>query len=81
MWLASVTAILAKSDPCWHRPYPAVCLLPVRAAYHHGETSLATTIVSLAQDFVGSNNVNYLVPQGGWGAWAGRVPRSQAGVE
>ena len=34
------------------------------AAYHHGEASLSSTIVGLAQDFVGSNNINYLVPQG-----------------
>ena len=34
------------------------------AAYHHGETSLQTTIVGLAQKFVGSNNLNLLVPQG-----------------
>lgn len=34
------------------------------AAYHHGEASLSGTIVGLAQDFVGSNNINYLVPQG-----------------
>lgn len=39
------------------------------AAYHHGEASLSGTIVGLAQDFVGSNNINYLVPQGEWG-WA-----------
>lgn len=42
---------------------PASCLAP--AAYHHGEASLSATIVGLAQDFVGSNNINYLVPQGG----------------
>ena len=34
------------------------------AAYHHGEQSLQTTIVGLAQKFVGSNNLNLLVPQG-----------------
>lgn len=37
------------------------------SAYHHGETSLATTIVNLAQDFVGSNNINLLQPSGQFG--------------
>ena len=37
------------------------------AAYHHGEQSLASTIVGLAQDYVGSNNVNVLVPSGQFG--------------
>ncbi|KAK9790352.1 hypothetical protein WJX73_001002 [Symbiochloris irregularis] len=37
------------------------------AAYHHGEQSLQTTIVGLAQKFVGSNNLNLLVPQGQFG--------------
>ncbi|CAD7969848.1 unnamed protein product [Amoebophrya sp. A25] len=37
------------------------------AAYHHGEVSLQTTIVNMAQDFVGSNNVNLLVPSGQFG--------------
>ena len=37
------------------------------SAYHHGETSLQGTIVGLAQDFVGSNNVNLLVPSGQFG--------------
>ncbi|KAJ3510178.1 hypothetical protein NLJ89_g4828 [Agrocybe chaxingu] len=37
------------------------------AAYHHGEQSLATTIINLAQDFVGSNNVNLLKPSGQYG--------------
>ncbi|CAD5213174.1 unnamed protein product [Bursaphelenchus okinawaensis] len=34
------------------------------SAYHHGEQSLMMTIVNLAQDFVGSNNVNLLLPNG-----------------
>lgn len=37
------------------------------AAYHHGETSLSDTIVGMAQDYVGSNNINLLVPQGQFG--------------
>ena len=37
------------------------------AAYHHGEASLTATIVNLAQDFVGSNNVNLLSPEGQYG--------------
>ncbi|KAJ9616018.1 DNA topoisomerase 2 [Knufia peltigerae] len=36
-------------------------------AYHHGDTSLQQTIVGLAQNFVGSNNVNLLVPSGQFG--------------
>ena len=33
-------------------------------AYHHGEASLQSTIIGLAHNFIGSNNVNLLVPQG-----------------
>uniref|UniRef100_A0A0R3RJ84 DNA topoisomerase (ATP-hydrolyzing) n=1 Tax=Elaeophora elaphi TaxID=1147741 RepID=A0A0R3RJ84_9BILA len=35
--------------------------------YHHGEESLVNTIVRLAQDFVGSNNLNLLLPLGQFG--------------
>ncbi|VEU22515.1 DEKNAAC103537 [Brettanomyces naardenensis] len=38
--------------------------------YHHGDASLIQTIVSLAQDFVGSNNLNLLFPHGGFGSRA-----------
>lgn len=36
-------------------------------AYHHGEASLQGTIIGLAQNFVGSNNVPLLVPSGQFG--------------
>ena len=36
-------------------------------SYHHGETSLQGTIVNMAQDYVGSNNINLLVPSGQFG--------------
>ena len=34
------------------------------SAYHHGDVSLTSTIVGMAQNFVGSNNVNLLYPSG-----------------
>ena len=37
------------------------------AAYHHGEASLNGAIVGMAQDFVGSNNINLLMPNGQFG--------------
>ncbi len=38
-----------------------------KTSYHHGEVSLAETIVKLAHDFVGSNNMNLLEPCGQFG--------------
>ena len=38
------------------------------AAYHHGEASLNGTIVGLAQNFVGSNNLPLLTPAGQFGS-------------
>ena len=37
------------------------------SAYHHGEQSLVGAIINLAQDFVGSNNINLLQPLGQFG--------------
>jgi DNA topoisomerase II len=37
------------------------------SAYHHGEQSLQSTIVGLAQNHVGSNNINLLFPSGQFG--------------
>jgi DNA topoisomerase II len=37
------------------------------AGYHHGEASLNDAIIGMAQDFVGSNNLAWLVPQGQFG--------------
>ena len=39
-----------------------------KSAYHHGEVSLQETIIKLAQNFVGSNNLNLLVPIGMFGS-------------
>ncbi|KAI1802188.1 type II DNA topoisomerase [Daldinia bambusicola] len=39
-----------------------------QTSYHHGEISLHQTIIGLAQNFVGSNNVNCLEPSGNFGS-------------
>ena len=38
------------------------------SSYHHGETSLNNAIVGMAQNFVGSNNINILEPKGQFGS-------------
>ena len=38
------------------------------SCYHHGEESLNQAIVGMAQNFVGSNNINLLVPSGQFGS-------------
>lgn len=37
------------------------------SGYHHGEASLNAAIVGMAQNFVGSNNINLLIPSGQFG--------------
>lgn len=43
-------------------------------AYHHGEAALNGTIIGLAQDFVGSNNINLLQPKGQFGCVTPSLP-------
>ena len=38
-----------------------------QSCYHHGEASLNAAIVGMAQDYVGSNNINLLLPNGQFG--------------
>jgi DNA topoisomerase-2 len=37
-------------------------------SYHHGEASLQGAIINMAQNFVGSNNINLLYPDGNFGS-------------
>lgn len=39
-----------------------------KSRFHHGEVSMSGTIVSMAQDFVGSNNINLFLPKGQLGS-------------
>ena len=50
-------------------------LVSQSVSYHHGETSLHGTIINMAQDFVGSNNINLLLPNGQFGS------REQGGAD
>lgn len=36
--------------------------------YHHGEVSLQQAIIGMAQDFIGTNNINLLYPDGNFGS-------------
>lgn len=45
------------------------------SSYHHGEASLCQTIVNMAQNFIGSKNINLLQPIGQFGS------RHQGGKE
>ena len=38
------------------------------SSYHHGEVSLNCAIINMAQNFVGSNNINLLTPNGQYGS-------------
>ncbi len=38
-----------------------------KAAYHHGEASLMGAIIGMAQNYMGSNNINILKPNGQFG--------------
>jgi DNA topoisomerase-2 len=39
-----------------------------KTSYHHGEASLESTIVGLAQNYPGANNINLLEPEGQFGS-------------
>ena len=39
-----------------------------RSGYHHGEASLYSTIIKMAQQYVGSNNINLFKPEGQFGS-------------
>ena len=56
------------------------------SAYHHGEASLNAAIVGMAQNFVGSNNINLLEPNGQFGCidpetpvllWNGNIEKAK----
>lgn len=38
-----------------------------KTSYHHGEASIQSTIIGMAQNFMGANNVNLFKPSGQFG--------------
>lgn len=47
--------------------------------YHHGEASLYGAIIKMAQNYVGSNNINLLYPSGSFGTRLGGVKEEKRG--
>jgi DNA gyrase/topoisomerase IV subunit B len=45
-----------------------------KTCYHHGEQSLNMAIINMAQRFVGSNNINILMPSGQFGCLSPETP-------
>ena len=52
-----------------------------QADYHHGEASLNEAIVTMAHDYVGSNNMNLLLPNGQFGTRLGGGKDLKAGKD
>ena len=52
-----------------------------QTAYHHGEASLYGTIIGMAQDYVGSNNINLLYPAGTFGSRMGGGSKNKKGED
>lgn len=48
-------------------------------AYHHGEVSLYDTIIGMARDYVGVNNINLFKPIGQFGSRLGGGPKLKKG--
>lgn len=42
--------------------------ISAETGYHHGEISLQQAIIGMGQDFIGSNNINLLYPDGNFGS-------------
>jgi DNA topoisomerase II len=51
------------------------------SAYHHGEQNISGTIVGMAHKYIGSNNINLLMPNGQFGdRLGGRGPAGSEGL-
>lgn len=62
---------MLKKNPSLIKVAQLAGYVSAETAYHHGENSLQQAIVCLAQDFVGTNNMNILEPEGNMGSRLG----------
>ena len=51
-----------------HKVASVASMVTETANYHHGESSMMSAIVGMAQSFVGKNNINLLFPSGQFGS-------------
>ena len=62
-----IFTVLDKNITTEKRVFILGGIVTTHTAYHHGDISMANSIINLAQNFVGSSNINLLVPLGHFG--------------
>jgi DNA topoisomerase-2 len=63
----AIHTFFKKNITCEMKVAQVTGLVTAETSYHHGETSMEGTIIGMAQNFVGSNNINLLYPSGMYG--------------
>lgn len=66
-WRKILFAVMKKPNNNESKVSQLAGYISEKSAYHHGEASLYTSIIGMAQDYVGSNNINLLNPNGQFG--------------
>ncbi len=61
-------SFLGRLDKAEKKVFQLGGIVSDKASYHHGDASINATIVGMAQDYVGSNNINVLDPIGMFGS-------------
>jgi DNA topoisomerase-2 len=63
-----VLFVLLKHERKQMKVFQVAGIVAQKANYHHGDQSMCQTIIKMAQDFTGANNINYLLPIGQFGS-------------
>ena len=66
-WRKILFAVMKKTSNNEAKVSQLAGYVSEQSAYHHGENSLYESIIGMAQNYVGSNNINLLNPNGQFG--------------